>query len=109
MRRFQAGEGTVAALSFTPDGESLVCVEAGENERLHRTVHWFDPRSGEPRRTLDLREDAWRQSISYAEECDETGEAFVSPDGQWVAVQRYLGDPVLLDLWNSKTGKWREI
>jgi hypothetical protein len=58
---------------------------------------------------LDLREDAWRQSVSDAEECEQTGEAFVSPNGQWVAAQRYLGDPVLLDLWNSKTGKWREI
>jgi WD40 repeat protein len=109
MRYLQSGEGTVAALSFSPDGGSLVCVEAGGKMHLHRAVHWLDPRTGEHRRTLDLREDAWRQSISYAEMCDETGEAFVSPDGQWVAVQRYLGDPVLLDLWNAKTGKWREL
>jgi len=37
---------------------------------------------------LDLREDAWRQSVSDAEECEQTGEAFVSPNGQWVAAQR---------------------
>jgi WD40 repeat protein len=106
VRHFRAGEGTVAALSFTPDDQSLVCVEAEARE--HRAVRWIDPRTGR-RRTLDLREDAWRQTISYADESEETGEAFVSPDGQWVAVQRYLGDPVLLDLWNAKTGEWREI
>jgi WD40 repeat protein len=109
MRRFRSGEGTIAALSFTPDGRSLVCVEAGREEHTHRAVHWLDPRTGRRRRTLELREDAWRQSISYAEECRETGEAFVSPDGRWVAVQRYLGDPVLLDLWEAETGEWREV
>jgi WD40 repeat protein len=109
MRDFRAGEGTIAALSFTPNGESLVCVEAIGKGHLRRAVHWIDPRTGEQQRALDLCEDAWRQSISYAEQCRETGEAFVSPNGEWVAVQRYLGDPVLLDLWSAKTGKWREI
>jgi WD40 repeat protein len=109
MRHLQAGTGTIEALSFTPDGGSLVCVEADRKEDIHRAVHWIDPRTGEHQRTLDLREDAWRQSISWAAQCVQTGKAFVSPDGQWVAVQRYLGDPVLLDLWNAKTGKWREV
>lgn len=109
MRHLQSGEGAVEAVSFSADGRSLVCVEADRKEHIHRAVHWLDPCTGERRRTLDLHEDAWRRSISYAEECRQTGEAFVSPDGQWVAVQRYLGDPVLLDLWNAKTGKWREI
>jgi WD40 repeat protein len=108
MRQFTCGEGTIAALSFTPNGKSLMCVEAGE-EDVHRAVHWLDPLTGEQQRTLDLREDAWRQAISYAEDVAQTGEAFVSPDSEWVAVQRYLGDPVLLDLWNAKSGKWREI
>ena len=109
MRHLRAGDGLIMDLLFTPDGKLLVCVEAGRDDRIPRAVHWLDPRTGELQRTLYLREDAWLQSISYAEDCDETGEAFVSPDGQWVAVQRYLGDPVLLDLWNAKTGEWREV
>lgn len=109
MRHLRAGDGIIATVSFTPDGKSLVCVEAGQIGHAHKAVHWLDPRTGEQQRALDLREHAWLQSISYAEECDETGDAFVSPDGRWVAVQRYLGDPVLLDLWSAKTGKWREI
>lgn len=108
MRYLQAGEGRVESLSFTSDGRSLVCVEAGGVEHIHRAVHWLDPHTGDRQRTLDLQEDAWRRSISYAGECPQTGEAFVSPDGQWVAVRRYLGDPVLLDLWSAKEGAWRE-
>src|SRR5262245_60532909 len=98
MRHLQAGEGPITSLSFTLDGKSLVCVEETLSEHIHRAVHWLDPRTGEQQRTLDVREDTWRQSISYAEECEETGDAFVSPDGQWVAVQRNLGDPIFLDL-----------
>lgn len=109
MRHFQAGEGRIESLSFTSDGRSLVCVEADGKEHIHRAVHWLDPRTGGRQRTLDLREDAWQRAISYAGECRQTGEAFVSPDGRWVAVQRYLGDPVLLDLWSAKAGAWREI
>ena len=109
MRQIRVCEGPIDSLLFTSDGRSLVCVEAGGAEHKHRAVHWLDPHTGERQRTLNLREDAWRRSISYAEHCRKTGEAFVSPDGQWVAVRRYLGDPVLLDLWNATTGEWGEI
>ena len=109
MRHFQVGEGLITTLSFTSDGRSLVCVEADSHEHFHRAIHWLDPHTGQRWRTLNLREEAWRQSIPYADESTETGEAFVSPDGQWVAVQRYLGDPVLLDLWSAKTGEWTAI
>jgi WD40 repeat protein len=109
MRHFRLGAGDVASLSFTPNGKSLVCVEAGGTEHVHQAVHWIDPRTGRQRRSLDLCEDAWRKAISWARHCNETGEAFVSPNGRWVAVQCYLGDPVLLDLHDARTGKWCEI
>src|SRR5262245_47869523 len=55
MRHFRAGKGTVAALSFTPDGESLVWGETDGGEwPAYRAVHWIDPRTGERQRTLDL-------------------------------------------------------
>ncbi len=38
MRQFQAGKGTIAALSFTLNGKSLVCIEADGKEHLHRAV-----------------------------------------------------------------------
>ena len=111
MRYFQAGADAVESLSFTPNGESLVCVDADREQQLHkhRAVHWLSARTGEQQRTLNLREEAWFRSISYAADCHETGQAYVSPNGLWVAVQRYIGDPVLLDLWYAKTGEWREI
>src|SRR4051794_38159206 len=102
MRHLRAGDGAIESMLFTVDGTSLVCVETALDEDVHHAVHWLDPRTGEHQRTLDLREDAWRRSISYADDAVQTGEAFVSPDGQWVAVRRYLGDPVMLDLWSAK-------
>jgi WD40 repeat protein len=112
MRRFQTGTGPVTGLQFTPDGASLVCLEGHKGERwsgTHRAVHWIELKTGTVTRSLDLNEDAWRKSISYAAEVAETGRAFVSPDGLWVVVKRYIGDPIFLDLWNGRTGKWREV
>src|SRR5262249_43970727 len=37
------------------------------------------------------------------------GKAFVSPNGRWVAVQRYLGDPVYLDLCDVRRHRWRKV
>lgn len=111
MRRIQVGTGPVAALQFTPDGTALLCTEGRGPEHWagHRAVHRIDPASGTVAHTLDLEEAAWRRSFSYARERCETGKAFVSPDGLWVAVKRYLGDPVYLDLWNGQTGRWRGV
>jgi WD40 repeat protein len=109
MRHIQVGKGAIATLSYTPDGKTLVCVEACGKIHVHRAVHWIDLSTGECRRTLDLCEDRWLRQIPYAEECEQTGEAFVSPDGEWVAVQRYLGDPVFLDLWDTRSEEWREV
>jgi WD40 repeat protein len=111
MRRFQVGTGPVVGLQFTPDGSTLLCTESKgiEHPDHHRLVHWLDLKTGTLTRSLDLCEDAWRRSVSYADEIGETGRSFLSPDGQWIAVKRYLGDPICLDLWNSQTGKWREV
>jgi WD40 repeat protein len=111
MRRFQVGTGPVVGLHFASDGTTLLCTEGrgAESYSGHRAVHWLDLKTGTLVRSLDLCEDAWRRSVSYAKDVGQTGDSFVSPDGQWVAVQRYLGDGVHLDLWNGQTGKWREV
>ncbi len=109
MRQYTIGTGIIVALQFTPGGESLLCVEGGkERWSGHWAVHRLDSRTGTLAHTLDLCEPAWRKSNPFANEV-ETGRAFVSADGLWVAVQRHLGDPILLDLWNGRTGKWREV
>lgn len=109
MRYLTAGKGNIATVFFTPDHSSLVCVETGEHRLHYRAVHWFDPRTGEHQRTLDLCDDAWRNAISYAEKCTDTGHAFVSPDGRWVAVHRYIDDRGKFNLWDGKSEKWRDI
>src|SRR4051794_29295492 len=106
MRHFRAGEGTVAALSFTPDGESLVYVEAKERDGPHRAVHWLDARTGERRRTLDLCEEGrvpWRLTSC------EIGPPLASPDGQWVAALSWEDHFISLDLWDTKTRGWRSV
>lgn len=108
MRRFRAGTGVVNALTFTPCGRTLHCVESKDLNAPHAAVHWLDVERGQRARTLYLNEDAWWQAVSYAHDA-ETGNAFVSPDGHWVAVRRYIGDPVMLDLWHAGTGEWREV
>src|SRR5262249_53736925 len=107
MRQYRAGDGAIFDLRLGPAGDSLVCVEGEKETADHRAIHWLDRRTGNRTRTLDLCESAWRKSIEYADEVAQTGRAFVSPDGLWVAVERYLGDPIFLDLWNGRTGKWR--
>ena len=108
MRHFRAGKGVVNALTFTPCGRTLHCVESKDLHAPHEAVHWLDVERGQLTRTLNLREDAWRQAVSYAYDA-ETGNAFVSPDGRWVAVRRYVGEPVVLDLWQAEIGAWREV
>jgi|GEM_PF-4010553 len=108
MRHFRAGKGVVNALTFTPCGRTLHCIESKDPDAPHAAVHWLDVERGQRARTLYLNEDAWWQAVSYAHDA-ETGNAFVSPDGRWVAVERYIGADVLLDLWHADTGKWREL
>ncbi len=108
MRHFRAGKGVVNALTFTPCGRTLHCVESKDLHAPHEAVHWLDVERGQLARTLDLREDAWRQAVSYGGDA-ETGNAFVSPDGRWVAVERYIGADVVLDLWHADANKWREL
>lgn len=108
MRHFRAGKGVVNALTFTPCGRTLHCIESKDPDAPHAAVHWLDVERGQLTRTLYLNEDAWWQAVSYAHDA-ETGNAFVSPDGRWVAVRRHINDPVMLDLWYAETGAWREV
>jgi WD40 repeat protein len=107
MRRFRAGKGVVNALAFTPCGRTLHCVESKDLHAPHEGVHWLDVERGQLARTLYLNEEAWRQTVSYADA--ETGKAFVSPDGRWVAVQRDVAYNVFLDLWSARFGVWSVV
>jgi WD40 repeat protein len=108
MRHFRAGKGVVNALTFTPCGRTLHCVESKDFWEPHEAVHWLDVDRGQRARTLDLCEGAWKQALWYADD-DITGYAFVSPNGNWVAVRRYVSDPIVLDLWRADTGAWSGV
>lgn len=108
MRHFRAGKGVVNALTFTPCGRTLHCIESKDPHAPHEAVHWLGVDRGQLVRTLDLRETAEQRAHWYPYSF-EPGKAFVSPDGRWVAVKRHIGDPVLLYLWRADTGEWREV
>jgi WD40 repeat protein len=92
---------------FTPDGESLVGVEARNESRTSKAVHWISRGTGEETGFLDVRSAA--EKFHEGDGGPEIGDVYLSPDGRWVAAQHYLGDPVLLHLWDGRTGKWKYV
>lgn len=111
MRYFQAGSDSVDSLSFTPNGETLVCVEADRTKRayIHRAVYWLNPRTGEQQQTLDLPHSHSLNGESTPN-C-AVDEAFVSPDGQRIVVKRRVGnwDREFLDWWDVEFEAWRPV
>jgi hypothetical protein len=63
MRHFRAGKGVVNALTFTPCGRTLHCIESADFGLPHEDVHWLDVGTGQITRTLYLREQAWRSAL----------------------------------------------
>jgi WD40 repeat protein len=98
VRQYHAGIGPVLEVRFTPDGQTLVCVERLKDESDAKVVRWLSADTGKETSSLDLPFDV-----------EETGDVFLSPDGRWVAVQHYLGDAVLLSLWDGRGQRWRTV
>lgn len=109
MRTYRAGDGPVRKLRFTADGATLVCARSG-SMHIHEQLYWIDTRTGKQTRTIDLVAagktwDSWGEPFADT----QIGEVWFSPDGEWVAVQQHIGDPILLHLWSAKKDRWRRI
>jgi hypothetical protein len=73
---------------------------------VHEAVYWINKESGEPTRVLDLlAAEGWDVPL----EDTQIGNVWFSPDGEWLAVQQYLGDAILLNLWGARRGRWRLV
>jgi WD40 repeat protein len=110
VRTYRAGEGPILKLMFTPDGKSLVCVEALNNARTSKAIHWISVGTGEETELLDLQSAA--EEWAFGGPDHEVGDVYLSPDGRRLAAQHYVGDfvdPVLLHLWDGRTGQWDHL
>jgi WD40 repeat protein len=77
----------------------------------HEEVYWISKESGQQARVLDLLAAAagWKAWGEGPFSDSQIGDVWFSPDGAWVAVQRYIGDPILLHVWGTRTERWRHF
>jgi WD40 repeat protein len=68
---------------------------------------WIDKESGDHTRSIDLLA-AEALPEDFAAET-QVGGVWFSPDGQWVAVQHYIGDPILLAILSVNNDRWQWI
>jgi WD40 repeat protein len=80
-------------------------VEGQNGSGTGKVVHWISTDTGqEVRRLDDMAEPASPESAD-----SQVGRVFLGPDGRWVAGQHFLGDGILLYLWDARTGQWEII